>query len=92
MNELEKLIEAAKRGDLADVKSVLESHLELLHERDQSGATALHYATFAGHRSVVGELVRQGADIIVMPLTPNSGQLLRVGDRIPESNGWIPRN
>jgi ankyrin repeat protein len=63
MSELEKLIEAAKRGDLADVKSVLESHLELLHERDQSGATALHYATFEGHRSVVGELVRQGADI-----------------------------
>ena len=63
MSELEKLFEAAKRGDLADVKSVLESHPELLHERDQSGATALHYATFAGHRSVVGELVRQGADI-----------------------------
>ena len=63
MSELEKLIEAAKRGDLADVKSVLESHLELLHERDQSGATALHYATFEGHHSVVGELVRQGADI-----------------------------
>ena len=63
MSELEKLIEAAKRGDLADVISVLETHLELLHERDQSGATALHYATFGGHRSVVGELVRQGADI-----------------------------
>jgi ankyrin repeat protein len=63
MSELEKLIEAAKRGDLADVKSVLESHFELLHERDQLGATALHYATFGGHRSVVAELVRQGADI-----------------------------
>ena len=63
MSELEKLIEAAKRGDLADVKSALESYPELLHKRDQSGATALHYATFGGHRSVVGELVRQGADI-----------------------------
>ncbi|HEX8896429.1 MAG TPA: ankyrin repeat domain-containing protein [Terriglobales bacterium] len=63
MSELEKLIEAAKRGDLADVKSVLESHPELLHERDRLGATALHYASFGGRRSVVRELVRQGADI-----------------------------
>ena len=63
MSGLEKLIQAAKRGDLADVKSALESHPELLHERDQSGATALHYAIFGGHSSVVGELVRQGAGI-----------------------------
>jgi ankyrin repeat protein len=63
MSELEKLIEAAKRGDLADIKSVLEAHPKLLHERDQSGATALHYATFGGHRSVVAELVKQGANI-----------------------------
>jgi len=63
LSNLEKLIEAATRGDLAGVKSVLEGRPELLHERDQSGATALHYATFAGHRSVVCEFVRQGADI-----------------------------
>ena len=61
MSELEKLIEAAKRGDLAAVKRAVESYPELLHERDQSGATALHYATFGGHRSVVGELVRSCA-------------------------------
>jgi hypothetical protein len=53
MSELERLIEAAKRGDLGHVKHVLESHAELVHERDQSGATALHYATSGGHRSVV---------------------------------------
>ena len=63
MSEFDKLIDAAKRGDLADVKSILESHSELVHERDQSGAAALHYATFGGHRSVVEELVKQGADI-----------------------------
>ena len=63
MSELEKLIGAAKRGELADLKNVLENHAELVRERDQSGATALHYATFGGHRSVVEELVRQGADI-----------------------------
>ena len=63
MSKLEKFFEAAKRGDLADIKSLLETHSGLLDERDQSGATALHYATFGGHRSVVAELVRQGANI-----------------------------
>ena len=63
MSELDKLIDAAKRGDLVDVQNVLESHAELVHERDQTGATALHYATFGGHRSVVAELVKQGADV-----------------------------
>ena len=63
MSELDKLIDAAKRGSLLDVQNALESHAELVHERDQTGATALHYATFGGHRSVVAELLRQGADV-----------------------------
>jgi ankyrin repeat protein len=63
MSDLERLIEAVTRGDLADVKRVLESHPELLHERDQTGATPLHYAAIEGHRSVVRELVSRGADI-----------------------------
>lgn len=63
MSELERLIEAAKRGDLAEIRSLLRDHAGLINQRDQTGATALHYAAFAGHRSVVEELVRQGADI-----------------------------
>lgn len=63
MNELEKLIEAAKQGNLADVKAVLRGNAAMINQRDPSGATALHYAAFAGHRSVVQELIRQGADI-----------------------------
>ena len=63
MSELDQLIDAAKRGDLAEVKSLLESRAELVYERDQSGATALHYAAFGGHRSVVEALVSKGADI-----------------------------
>lgn len=63
MTDLEKLIEAAKRGDLNDVKAVLDGHPELVNQRDQSGATALHYAAFGGHRPVAQELVRQGANI-----------------------------
>ena len=63
MNNLEKLVAAAKQGDLAALKAVLQSHPELINQRDSSGATVLHYAAFGGHRSVVEELVRQGADI-----------------------------
>ena len=67
MTDFERLIDAAKRGDLADVRAIItaHSHAELinLNQRDPSGATALHYAAFAGHRSVVHELVSHGADI-----------------------------
>lgn len=63
MSGLEKLIEAAKRGDLAEVKSILPGHADLINQRDQSGATALHYAAFGGHRAVVRELVKHGAEI-----------------------------
>jgi len=63
MAQLKKLLEAVKRGDLEDVTGILEGHPELVHERDQLGATALHYATFGGHRSIVEVLVRRGADV-----------------------------
>jgi Ankyrin repeats (3 copies) len=66
MTDFERLIDAAKRGDLADVRAIITAHtaeLINLNQRDPSGATALHYAAFAGHRSVVHELVSHGADI-----------------------------
>jgi len=63
MSELARLIEAAKQGDLEGVKAVLRDNPELINQKDASGAAALHYATFGGYRSVVQELVRQGADV-----------------------------
>jgi len=63
MSEFKKLIEAAKHGDLENLKDVLQNHAEFINQRDQTGATALHYAAFGGHRSVVQELVRRGAEI-----------------------------
>ena len=63
MNNLEKLIDAATRGDLPALKTVLQNHPELINQCDSSGATAIHYAAFGGHRSIVEELVKQGADI-----------------------------
>jgi ankyrin repeat protein len=63
MADVDQLIEAVKRGDLASVTSILEGHPELVHGRDPSGATALHYAAFGGHRHIVEQLVKQGADV-----------------------------
>jgi ankyrin repeat protein len=63
MTEFEKLIEAAKGGDVNGVEAVIQNNPELINKRDPSGATALHYAALGGHRAVVQELVNQGADI-----------------------------
>lgn len=63
MDQLENLIEAARLGMVEDVKRILRSHPELVGERDETGATALHYAAFGGHRDAVRLLVEAGADI-----------------------------
>ena len=63
MDDFEKLIEAAKGGNVADVRAILHGHAELINQRDQLGATALHHAAFGGHRGVVQALVEQGAQI-----------------------------
>ena len=52
-----------RSGNVADVKAIVHSHAELINQRDQLGATALHHAAFGGHRGVVQALVEQGAEI-----------------------------
>jgi hypothetical protein len=65
MTNFEKLIDAAKRGDLTDVRAILTANnpSEFINQRDPSGATAIHYAAFGGHISVVEELVSHGANV-----------------------------
>ncbi len=63
MPDLEKLIKAIELRDLNQVKAILDAHPELVHQRDKTGATALHYATFEGHREIAELLVDRGADI-----------------------------
>jgi len=63
MSELSRLIEAARLGIVEDVKTIVHRHPELVGQRDETGATALHYAAFGGHRDVVRVLVEGGADI-----------------------------
>ena len=63
MSDLDRLIEAARLGVLEDVRAMAHSHPELVRARDETGATALHYAAFGGHRDTVRILVEAGADI-----------------------------
>ncbi len=63
MSELEKLVEAAKCGDVESVSALVRRNPELINERDEFGATALHHAAFGGHRAVAQLLVQHGAEI-----------------------------
>ena len=62
-HSLNQLIEAAKLGMMPELKAIIKAHPELVRERDETGATALHYAAFEGHRDAVRVLVDAGADI-----------------------------
>jgi hypothetical protein len=59
----EKLIEAAQRGNVAEVTAIVHGHAQLINRRDQRGATALRHAAFGGHRGVVQALAEHGAEI-----------------------------
>jgi ankyrin repeat protein len=63
MSDLGELIEAVKRGDLEHARDILQSNERLANQRDESGATPLHYAALNGHRPIVQLLVERGADI-----------------------------
>lgn len=63
MDEFERLIEAAQHGLVGDVKAIVHRHPEFVRRYDETGATALHYAAFGGHRDVVRVLVEAGADV-----------------------------
>ncbi|MGB7729307.1 MAG: ankyrin repeat domain-containing protein [Candidatus Acidiferrum sp.] len=63
MSDLRKLIKAIEQRDADQVRSILEQHNELVHERDEIGATALHHAAFDGNREIVELLLDKGAEI-----------------------------
>lgn len=63
MDEFQRLIVAAKSGNLADVRAILQNHPEVINQRDEVGATALHHAAFGGYREVVRALVEHGAEV-----------------------------
>jgi len=65
MTDFERLIGAVEKGNIDEVRAVLGDHAEFINQKDSTGATALHYAAFGGHRFIVEELVKHGADVNV---------------------------
>jgi ankyrin repeat protein len=63
MGDLTRLTKAVIQGDLRQVRTILDENRELVHQRDETGATALHYATLGGHREIVQLLLDNGAEI-----------------------------
>lgn len=63
MTDFEKLIEAAKLGKIDEIRPLIRHQIELVNQRDSSGATPIHYAAFGGHREIVRLLAVHGADI-----------------------------
>jgi len=63
MSDLNKLIEAIKLGDLEKVRAMLAESGGLALERDETGATALHFAAFEGQVEIAELLLDHGAEI-----------------------------
>jgi len=63
MGDLQKLINAIKLCDIDQIKTILNEDSNLVKVYDETGATALHYAAFAGLREIVQLLLDGGADI-----------------------------
>ena len=60
-------------GGTADVRRVLQAHLEArvgVDQADDAGSTALHIAVKGGHRKAVELLLQAGADVRVPRSNP----------------------
>ena len=57
------IIKAAKSGDVATIKSLLELDPSLINTRDKDGSTPLHCATWKGQEKVAELLVKEGANV-----------------------------
>lgn len=57
------ILKAAKSGDLASIKMLLELDASLLGARDKDGSTPLHCAVWKGHQAAVELMLERGADV-----------------------------
>ncbi len=63
MADLATLVEAVTQGDVERVESILDADAELANQRDEAGATPLHYAALNGHREIARLLLERGAEM-----------------------------
>ena len=69
--------DAAKAGDLAKVKALLNANPDLISSKDTNGLTPLHDATWNGHKDVAEFLLANKADVNAKD-TDGSTPLLKV--------------
>jgi ankyrin repeat protein len=60
---MKAIIRAAKAGDTAQARQLLEQQPVLVHARDKDGSTPLHCAAWKGHLAVAELLLDAGADV-----------------------------
>ena len=58
-----EIIKAAKSGDLASIRMLLELDATLIRARDRDGSTPLHCAVWKGHQAAVEFMLERGADV-----------------------------
>jgi ankyrin repeat protein/thiol-disulfide isomerase/thioredoxin len=59
----EDIIDAARQGDIAKLKSILDKDPAMINARDGEAQTALYCTAFGGHKEAVELLIDNGADI-----------------------------
>jgi ankyrin repeat protein len=79
MSGIEALVEAAKSGDVAQVRDLISTDPRLLTARLPSGESPLIAALYRGHTSVVTVLIESGAelDVFAAAATGNMDGLAR---------------
>lgn len=58
-----QMFKAAKSGDVAQVKELLQSDNSLVSIIDGDGSTPLHYASWKGHKELAAFLLESGANV-----------------------------
>lgn len=59
----EEIMAAARGGDVAQVRRLLDADVTLLNARDAEARTPLHHAASGGSAAVVGLLLEEGAEV-----------------------------
>jgi ankyrin repeat protein len=79
----QRLLDAAKAGQLDLVNKLLSKKADVNHAEAGSGATALHLAAMEQHASVVSALLKHGADVNLKTLSGRTPLLLAIagGDK-----------